>query len=237
MFDFLKRKLMTTGPPDPTKKTWAALLFQRKRYEYISRVVLKHVGPRAGIVVDVGGGLGPIFRFFEDANINSKMYVDLDLDRNALLSSYAPNRIFCDVNALPLRDLCCDIVIASEILEHLESPRQVCRRVFKIAKNYVVISYPDDWLINRLGFRHLEHRSDINIELIVESARGVFKVVNFEFLYFMIPFSLFDKLNIPVTPRLTKVVSRIHETLINNRITKKLSLVRTFIVLLKRRDQ
>ncbi len=55
--------------------------------------------------------------------------------------------IHFDVNSiyhLPERNATFDLVIASEVLEHLAEPENALRELFRISKRYVVISVPNE---------------------------------------------------------------------------------------------
>lgn len=66
--------------------------------------------------------------FVEKAKGNSKM----------LNTEY----IMCDVRNLPFKDKSVDLLLCSEVLEHIHNYRKSLAELFRVAKKYLVISFP-----------------------------------------------------------------------------------------------
>lgn len=102
--------------------------------------VAQYVPPGAS-VLDVACGAAQISRYLGP----SIRYVGLDFSSAALLLSPAPG-ILADVRQLPIKSKSLSVVIAMEILEHIQSEYLFIRSLVRIARNLVVITVPRDRL-------------------------------------------------------------------------------------------
>lgn len=64
-----------------------------------------------------------------------------------------------------------DIILCSQVLEHVEDPRQVCKELFRILKpgGYVLITAPQSAYLHNLPY-HFFHFTNIGMKMIVEEA-------------------------------------------------------------------
>lgn len=103
------------------------------RYKLIARHCL-------GKVLDIGCGVGELRRYLtSNDNIG---YVGLDTSGNV--------HIHGSVYQLPIHSDSFDTVVLSEILEHLENPKEALYEVTRITKHRVIISVPNPWSLNQL---------------------------------------------------------------------------------------
>ena len=105
---------------------------------YRAAVKLLRARHARGRVVDVGCGIG---RFLEHAGDLVLDYVGIDVVRHPGLSPDAEfHRADLDCEDIPISDGWADIVVALETVEHLESPREFCRKLTRVLK-------PGGWLV------------------------------------------------------------------------------------------
>ena len=107
--------------------------------------------------------------FSKDAiEIGKKMYPDLKLGQ-------------ADINKLPYRNNSFDLVIATEVLEHVDYPRRALRELIRVSNKYVLVTVPNEpWFtvqrilrgknLKQLG-RHPEHVQYWSSQKFVEFVR------------------------------------------------------------------
>lgn len=93
----------------------------RKRFEYISEVIARH-GMRR--VLDVGCGTGSLLTFPLAARFPDVAFLGVDVHRPSIefarVHHRLPNLVFAEANEAP--DGTFDLIIASEVMEHVERP-------------------------------------------------------------------------------------------------------------------
>jgi SAM-dependent methyltransferase len=97
-------------------------------------------------------------------------YVGCDLDRAALKQAFKHKNasyILCDVHNLPIRADGVDIVLCSEVLEHLDSPYDTLDAITDLSRRIVLVTFPMEHLGNKIHARHPEHVIDINPKKVV----------------------------------------------------------------------
>jgi SAM-dependent methyltransferase len=104
------------------------------------RLVTDHEPLRARTVVDVGAGQPAFPRAFEAAGAR---YVAVDLDRDALSRVAGTGQVQARGEVLPLADGVADVVISSNLMEHVTTPGRVGQEMLRIARpgGLVIISY------------------------------------------------------------------------------------------------
>jgi ubiquinone/menaquinone biosynthesis C-methylase UbiE len=116
-------------------------LFYRTRYEkaaFIARVFGKYFR-EGGKVLDVGGGRGYLKGFIK----NSYTCVDI-IDEPGIF------RVNLEKERLPFPDDEFDIVICTDVLEHLDNLHEVFDEIVRVARRYIIVSLPNMF---SLGFR------------------------------------------------------------------------------------
>jgi 2-polyprenyl-3-methyl-5-hydroxy-6-metoxy-1,4-benzoquinol methylase len=100
----------------------------------------------AGDVLDFGAGTGQLtLRLLNSGRYRSVTGADL-YPRPALLPADA-QWVQGDLNdRLPAAAASYDVVVAAEVIEHLENPRAVCRELFRLLRpgGYVILSTPNN---------------------------------------------------------------------------------------------
>ncbi|MBI4092999.1 MAG: class I SAM-dependent methyltransferase [Candidatus Kerfeldbacteria bacterium] len=133
--------------------------------------LLKTVQPRS--ILEVGCGEGYLLNVLrqEFTNVNAR---GLDVNDRALAEG---KRLFPfldlrpgDIYQIPETDRSWDVVIASEVLEHLDRPSEALRELGRVADRYVLLTVPNEpWFrLGNLGRgRHLKrfgnHPEHVNL--------------------------------------------------------------------------
>lgn len=126
------------------------------------------VGPAT--VLDVGCGEGLLTRALHSRG-DDMLIAGLDISRRALVmaAGLSPSAGFSvgSVEALPFANECFDLVLCTEVLEHVQQPHVALKEMQRVTRGYVVASVPHEpWfsLMNLLrgrdvlrGGNHPEH--------------------------------------------------------------------------------
>jgi len=102
-------------------------------------------GIEGAMLLDAGCDEG--FGMRELADARPGCWVAVDIDGDALGGSAWPpfvQRVRADVCHLPFADRRFDIVIATEVLEHLADPRAGLRELARVARRHVVLTVPNE---------------------------------------------------------------------------------------------
>lgn len=116
-------------------------IYYRDRYEkaiFISRVFRRYFD-EGGKVLDVGGGKGYLRHFIKNA------YTCVDV-----IPYSGIMKIDLEREKLPFREGEFDIVICTDVLEHLDNLHEVFKELVRVSKRYIIISLPNMF---SLGFR------------------------------------------------------------------------------------
>lgn len=106
--------------------------FDQRLREYIVRLCNIRPGRK---VLDIGSGSGWLAKALgnRQASVTS---VDLSVKNlfriKSQLSQNSTHFVFADVYRLPFKDQTFDVVVASEVLEHLNSPEQALREIHRV---------------------------------------------------------------------------------------------------------
>lgn len=98
-------------------------------------------------VLDVGCGEGFVIRYLLNRHPDLHFAaVDLDVRRIRTTKRLSPGvkAIEADAYDLPFRHGIFDMVLANEILEHLDEPDRVLEQIGHVARRYVVCSVPNE---------------------------------------------------------------------------------------------
>jgi len=114
-------------------------------------------------ILDIGCGEGIVTHFLiNKLSFNSNQIVGLDIERNCLeiAQDINPGAQFfqTSIYELPFQDNSFDLVLALEILEHLEFPEKAIEELNRVSKQWVIISVPNDRMFclgNLLRFKYL----------------------------------------------------------------------------------
>lgn len=121
-------------------------------YRLVASVIRKR-RPRGGTLLDIGCGTGALWNFVR-GHVQNYLGVD------AIRYGDFPNECsFCEADldnaAVPLPDGTADLVVAVEVIEHLENPRAFFRELTRLTKpgGLVVVTTPNQLsLLSKLTF-------------------------------------------------------------------------------------
>lgn len=143
---------------------------------------LKRLNPDT--ILDVGCGEGFILEKLREAHIGKEMEgVDLQARAIALGQQMHPQLTLKQGNIyhLPYADGSFDVVLCSEVLEHLEYPERAMKELQRVAGKYCIITVPNEPLFRMANFLRGKNLSrwGNDIEHIQHwSARGILKFVS-----------------------------------------------------------
>ncbi len=95
----------------------------------------------------IGKSFEGIDNLDESIEIAKKIHPDLDIKKG-------------DIYKLPYKDNSFDLVICTEVLEHLENPRKAYRELLRVSRKYVLLSVPNEpfFTIQRIArFQNILH--------------------------------------------------------------------------------
>lgn len=185
--------------PKTKRGSWGGWYF-RERYVKVLEEIMRDRKTLMR-VLDVGCGKG-LYAYYLHQKKSSCIYIGCDLSKNSLKTAYKDNNtnyVLCDAHALPLRTRSIEVVLCSEVLEHVSSPDQVLNSMCDVSRKAIVITFPDEPLQRILGVRHPEHVSTINwsnISTTLES-NGYELLKIGKILSFSIPCGMLEFLRIP----------------------------------------
>lgn len=131
--------------PDPAVAARARLSAGTSGEEIYAAVRAALSASRAapGVLLDVGAGSGGLWAHVRDHALE---YVAVDALRYVGLPD-AARFVTADLDRLPvpMPDACGDIVVAAEVIEHLENPRAFVRELVRLAKPgaWIVLTTPN----------------------------------------------------------------------------------------------
>jgi SAM-dependent methyltransferase len=95
-----------------------------------------------GRVLDAGAGEGRFRRLFSQAQ-----YVGVDLAVGDVLWDYSSLDVNADLLALPFRDRAFDLVVNTQVLEHVREPKVILLEIFRVLKpgGRLLLTAPQGW--------------------------------------------------------------------------------------------
>ncbi len=114
-------------------------------------------------ILDIGCGEGIVDNFLiNNLSVNSSQIVGLDIEPNCLKIAKTINQgvqfYQGSIYKLPFQDNSFDLVLALEVLEHLEYPEEAIGELNRVSRDWVIISVPNDRIFrlgNMLRFKYL----------------------------------------------------------------------------------
>ena len=148
---------------------------------------------KAKNVLDVGCGEGVVTRYLVDScpGIKTVVGVDLGLDRLKIAEgmNYTIKYFQGSIYNLPFIDDSFDLVLSTEVLEHLEDPSKAISELRRVSKEYIIISVPYDFFfrlanilrlkyISNLGNppRHIQHWNKRSFKHFISQGLDIFKI-------------------------------------------------------------
>jgi SAM-dependent methyltransferase len=153
-----------------TRRGYWGSWYYRGRYEKVSESLSRFCRNRKRRILDVGCGLGIYARRLELMGSHCH-YIGCDIDAKSLKAAHRGRNadyVMCDIQRLPFVKRGADLILCSEVLEHLQSPYKVLSDVCEIATENLIITFPQERILSILGDRHPEHISQINEETITK---------------------------------------------------------------------
>lgn len=111
-------------------------------------------------VIDLGCGEGHLLNFLSP-HLQNKYCAAIDFDENEVKDA-KNNLLNCDVTKasiynVPYPDRSFDLVICTEVLEHLDSPDVAISEIKRLSKKYVILSVPREPLWRSLNMLRLSY--------------------------------------------------------------------------------
>jgi len=112
-------------------------------------------------VYEAGCGSGYVTKFLKEKHRKAKIYAtDIDEEKLELAKTRASDVDFSfgDIYDTGIENNAYDLVVSSEVLEHLEYPEKALDELVRISKKYVIVSVPNEplWrLANMARFKFL----------------------------------------------------------------------------------
>ncbi len=183
-----------------TKRGYWGVWYFSKRYTQ-SLAELTKFKPDFLSFLELGCGKG-LYAFHLTKLKPDCEYVGCDLDKTALRHAFKHkklNYIQCDVHHLPLRGNIVDVVLCSEVLEHVTSPYDVVGSIVDLARETVLVTFPIEHLGKKIHARHPEHINDINLQKVNNrlTAKHFTILKAGEVSRFFIPCGILEFLKIP----------------------------------------
>jgi 2-polyprenyl-3-methyl-5-hydroxy-6-metoxy-1,4-benzoquinol methylase len=170
--------------------------WHRKRLRYILTFLFKALEENPSVtVVDAGCAEG--FYVKRVSSIYSQAFcIGLDIARSYLRKAKIGTEtlnvdyIACDVENLPFKDGSVDVLICSEVLEHVPNYREAIMELLRVGKKHLILSFPGHSLPYRLLIRlglvkklaaklssDVGHISEVSVKDVLEIAKGKQKCV------------------------------------------------------------
>jgi len=114
-------------------------------------------------VLEVGAGEGEVTRRVFEA-LRPSWYLASDLTRGCVGAGFRAPAARCallSADALPLRDGVADLVVACEVLEHLDDPRAALAELRRVGSRWLLASVPREPLWRALNLVRLRYVGDL----------------------------------------------------------------------------
>lgn len=98
-------------------------------------------------ILDAGCGEGITFKKLQDRGIGKKLVGFDSLDRAIIIGKKLYPKLHLeqgDIYKIKSPDSAYDVVICSEVLEHLERPEDALKELVRVSKRYIVLSVPNE---------------------------------------------------------------------------------------------
>lgn len=128
------------------KEAYKDVLFGSLREISLTENIMQ-ILPSFTTLVDVGCGDGYLLYSLAQKHKHAKLYgLDLTQKRIMTTKKHVPSAyLLCsDIQLLPFSDNSFDIVICSEVLEHLPDYKKTLNELFRITKNRLIITVPNE---------------------------------------------------------------------------------------------
>jgi 2-polyprenyl-3-methyl-5-hydroxy-6-metoxy-1,4-benzoquinol methylase len=120
-------------------------LYQRVLSRYLDRMAAHVQAVAPGFVLDAGCGEGYVYRGLRSRGVTARWQgVDLSEGAVAFAAARGPEATWCaaDLRAIPVPDRHADLVLCSQVLEHIPSPEGVRDELARVSSRWLLISVP-----------------------------------------------------------------------------------------------
>jgi 2-polyprenyl-3-methyl-5-hydroxy-6-metoxy-1,4-benzoquinol methylase len=140
--------------------------------------------------------------------------------------------VCADAKYLPFKGESFDLVLCSEVLEHLDSPLKAIRELAWASKKVIVLTFPDERGVERFGKKSPAHVSKIQGLWVKSTLRNYgYEIIFYNILYFFLPCVTLDKLKILATRTLLRLANTLSNHL-SLSFLNKLALSKTYVLML-----
>jgi len=184
-----------------TRRGYWGRWYYKRRYEKVLKSLSKFCRNKKITILDFGCGLGVYAQYLEEKGCRCH-YVGCDVDAKSLKSAYrgySTDYVMCDIQRLPFRKRSAEVVLCSEVLEHLSSPYETLGDICRTTTGALIITFPEERLLSTFKDRHPEHVSEIDKESVVNLLISrKFKLVQISHIFSsFIPCGILEFLGIP----------------------------------------
>jgi SAM-dependent methyltransferase len=221
-----------------TKRGYWGVWYFSKRYTETLNALLE-CASGFNSLLELGCGKGLYAYHLTKLRPNCE-YVGCDLDRAALKQAFKHKNvsyILCDVRNLPICPYGMDIVLCSEVLEHLKSPYDILDSIIDLSRRIVLVTFPIEHLGNRIHTRHPEHVIDINPKKVVTqlNSKKLITLRASELSRFFIPCGVLEFLKFPKN-RVTMLFVSLIDSLLRKLLPITFVPDQTILVVATRKD-
>lgn len=120
-------------------------LYQRVLARYLDRMAAHVRSVTPNLVLDAGCGEGYVYRGLRARGVTARWQgVDLSEGAVAFAAARGPDATWCaaDLRDIPVPDRHADLVLCSQVLEHIPSPERVRDELARVSARWLLISVP-----------------------------------------------------------------------------------------------
>jgi len=200
-----------------TRRGYWGHWYYKRRYEEVLKILSKFCKNRNITILELGCESGIYAQYLERMNCKCQ-YVGCDIDAKSLKSAYqgqSTTYVLCDIQRLPFREKSAQVVLCSEVLEHLSSPYRALGDICRTTTWALILSFPEERLLSSFKDRHPEHISEIDKESVVNFLISEkFKLLKISYIFrAFIPCGILEFLGIPRNTLTQTVVALIDKLL------------------------
>lgn len=172
---------------DILKKAYDSEIFKCEKEYFIEKIIMPNITTRM-IIVDIGCGIGFVIKKLYKMIDDSSMIVGLDITMNSIMyakNEFGLNNLLLSNNYyIPLKDGSVDLVICSEVIEHLHDPKKSLSEMYRVLRKSgtLILSTP-----NGLYVKLFHHRKFVCLDHINEftffDIKKMLKNNNFKIVY------------------------------------------------------
>lgn len=175
--------------------------YHQKRAEKIEKII-KQTLEKDCSFLEVGCGTGEYLKFASN-NVSFLVGIDIStsyLIRTRLRTNNNAHLIRADATSLPFKDKTIDVLLCSEVIEHLLEPKKAIDEIFRVSRNKIILTTPNQGIRRRLakkmlGIEELKKRSSqvghINILFIDDLIQSIdykrWKIISKKTQYNLMP--------------------------------------------------